>query len=369
MVRSVLLALFLSVSWLLSSASMAAVIEGSDKVFRQGQIDDDYYAAGGEVTINADVDGDVLAAGGNLSVDGRIQGDLSAAGGSISVRGNVTDDLRIAGGQIEIDAVVGDDLLVTGGDIRLGSSTRVNGDTRIAGGDVTVMGVLNGDLKAAAGNLTISGKVMGDVDFVGQNIELLDGAAITGDLNYKSPQDKPINPNASVGGNLLYEESDWDHDSGGGFGFMFPLTLIVAAILFQKMFPNYSVAAAKRLSEKPLNNAGLGLLFLVFTPLVAFLLMVIILGFWVGLTLLVLYLVAILVGYLIGCIFVGDWGAARFKQDLSTRGRRYVSVALAIVVLSLLYLVPVLGGLLGFILLLTGLGAGLMQLQAQYRQI
>ena len=369
MVRSVLVPLVFLSAVLLSPLSLAAVIEGSDKVFRQGQVDDDYYAAGGEVTINAEVDGDVLVAGGNLSVDGRIAGDLSAAGGSVSVRGNVNDDLRLAGGQIEIDAVIGDDLLVTGGDIRINSATRVNGDTRIAAGDITVMGTLNGDLKAAAGNLTISGKIMGDVDFVGQTIELLDGAVITGDLSYKSPDNKPINPNASVGGSLLYEEGDWDHDSAGGFGFLLPLTLIAAAILFIMLFPNYAVASAQRLREKPLNSAGLGLLFLVFTPIAAFLLMVIIVGFWVGLTLLILYLVAILAGYLIGCIFVGDWGAGLLKKDLSTRGRRYIAVALAIIALSIVSLVPLLGGLLVFVLLLTGLGGGLLQLHHQYQQV
>ena len=316
---------------MVGSASIAAVTEGGEKVFRQGTLSDDYYAAGGEVTINAEVDGDVLTAGGNLSVDSRIGGDLSAAGGSVSIRGNVADDLRVAGGQIDIDATIGDDLLAAGGDIRINSATTVNGDTRIAAGDITVLGTLNGDLSVMAGNLTLGGRVLGDVEFTGEQIELLDGAVIEGDLDYRSPHDRPLNPNASINGNLRYQENEWHHERGGGFGFFLPITLAAAAILLLMLFPNYSVAAARSLADKPLNSAGLGLLFLVFTPIVAFLLMVIVVGVWVGLTLLVLYLVALLAGYLIGCIFIGDWGGGLLKQDLSGRTRRLLSVVLAII--------------------------------------
>jgi hypothetical protein len=81
-----------------------------------------------------------------------------------------------------------------------------------------------------------------------------------------------------------------------------------------------------------------------------------------------LYLVALIVGYLSSCFFVSDWAAKRFNKDISTTGRRFISVALAIIVLGLLSNIPLIGGLLNFVLLLLGLGAVMMQLKEVYRQ-
>ena len=134
------------------------------------------------------------------------------------------------------------------------------------------------------------------------------------------------------------------------------------------VFPHYSVGSARQLAKKPLNSVGLGLLFLVFAPIVALVLMVTVIGIWVGLALLLLYAISLLAGYLVGCIFIGDWGASLLKQNVEARGRRMLSVALAIILLAVIGMVPFLGGLIGFLVLVTGVGAGLLQLQYQYRQ-
>ncbi len=347
--------------------SFGAVFDADDTVYRQGQISDDYYAAGGQVTIDAEVSGDLVVAGGTIALDSQVAGDMSAAGGSVSIRGSIGDDLRVAAGHLDIEASIGDDLIASGGDIDIKPGATVEGDTRLAAGNLRVAGTINGDLSAAAGNLVLSGRVLGNVDFIGDDIELLDGAVIEGTLTYRSPDELPINQNATVNGGIVHATLDWSHDDDD-FGFIFPITMMLAAILFLVMFPNYSVDSARQLATAPVNSAGIGLLFLVFAPIVALLLMVIVVGIWVGLALLLLYAVSLLMGYLVGCIFVGDWGARLLKQDLSTRGRRIASVVLAVLLLTILAMVPLLGGLLAFIVLMSGLGAGLLQLHGRYRQ-
>jgi hypothetical protein len=76
----------------------------------------------------------------------------------------------------------------------------------------------------------------------------------------------------------------------------------------------------------------------------------------------------LIVGYLSSCFFVSDWAAKRFNKDISTTGRKSISVALAIIVLGLLSNIPLIGGLLNFVLLLIGLGAVMMQLKEVYGQ-
>ena len=81
-----------------------------------------------------------------------------------------------------------------------------------------------------------------------------------------------------------------------------------------------------------------------------------------------LYLVALILSFLVSCFYLGDWAARRLNKDISTTRGRLFSVSLAILVVGLFRLIPVIGGLLIFILLLLGLGAVILQLKEIYRQ-
>ncbi|RZV52491.1 MAG: hypothetical protein EX270_09465 [Pseudomonadales bacterium] len=350
-----------------SPATLCADVEAGKEIGRLGHIADDYYAAGAKVSVDADVAGDVVVAGGKLTINGRILEDLTAAGGSVSVRGIIRDDIRVAGGKIDIAAEVGDDLIAAGGDITLGSSTSINGDTRLAGGNITLAGKIQGDVVVVGSNLTISGTIHGDVEYIGNQIRLLDDAIIKGDLKYQSQNKAKSSPGATIIGATYYEEKDWNSDSRG-FSLFFIIPIVVALALFLLVFPNYSVESARRIGAEPVKSVGIGFLLLIFTPIAAIFSMSIVLGVWIGLTLLAFYAVALLTGYLVGCISVGDWGARLLKQDLSTRGRRIASAALAVLLLSLVAVIPIIGNLLVFILLLAGLGAGFLQLNLIYRR-
>ncbi len=343
-----------------------AYTEAGETVTLRGSLDDDLYAAGGTVDIDADIDGDVIAAGGEIAIGHRISGDVIAAGGTLRIHGEVRDDVRISGGELDVDARIGDDLAASGGSIVLSGESRIGGDAWLAGGEVRMAGTVDGKLTVIGGEIHLSGTVLGDVELEGGQINLLEGAKIGGDLRYQSPRPASTHASASVSGQVTHEAIDPDY-ADHGFGLFFSLTLVVAGILFYLLFPGYTVASAKRVVAKPWSSLGAGFVFLVATPFVAFALMLIVLGFWVGLIVLALYCVALVLGFLIGCIFIGDRGAALFKQELSTPGRRLISLTVAIFVLGLVQTIPLLGGLALFLLLLFGLGAGLLQLHNAYR--
>ena len=345
---------------------LVAASNAGDTVVERGSIDDDYYAAGGVVDIDASVVGDVIIAGGEIYIGHLVAGDVIAAGGRLKIRGEIKDDVRIAGGDINIDAVVGDDLVAAGGSITLSPGTTVGGNAWLAGGEIHLAGSILGNLKVAGGRVRLSGAVHGDVVIDGAEIEILEGARIDGELDYRSPRPVTADDGATVTGKITYEAAEWDY-ADRGFGLFFSITLAVASILFYLFFPHYTVASVKRVSSDPWTSLGLGFIFTVATPMVAFMLMLIVLGLWVGLSLLALYCVALLSGFLIGCFFVADRGAKLFKQNIASRGRRLISVVVVIFILGLVQMIPLLGGLILFLLLLFGLGAGLMQLRYVYR--
>ncbi len=348
------------------SCTSFADSDAGETVTKRGNIDDDYYAAGGIVDIDAEVAGDVIIAGGELSIGHLIEGDVIAAGGTLKIRGEIKDDIRVSGGDLNIDATIGDDLAAAGGSITLSPGTSVGGDGWLAGGEVHIAGTILGNLKVTGGAIRLSGTVHGDVELEGGEIQILDSARIDGELSYKSPRPATTSAGATISGEITHQPVDWEY-ADSGYGLFFSITLMVAAVLFYLFFPHYTLASVKRMGSDPWNSVGLGFIFVVATPLVAFMLMLIVLGLWVGLSLFALYCVALLCGLLIACFFVAETGAGIFKQDISGTTRRLISVIVAIFVLGLVQSIPLLGGLVLSLLLLLGLGAGLIQLRYVYR--
>lgn len=340
----------------------------SETVYKKGVVADDYYAAGETVNLDAQIEGDATVAGGDVLIGREIQGDLLAAGGTLKIRGSIGDDIRSAGGTVDVDAVIGDDLIASGGKVHVSADSLINGNAWLAGGDVQMAGTVKRDLIIGAGSILISGTVNGDVDLSGGDIKILEGARIEGNLHYNSPHPATIHSAAIIDGNVTHSQVDWDDQSGAPGGLFFVITLTVAGIVLFLVFPGFTVSAAARAGSEPWKSLGIGLLLLLVTPLVTIILMGIVLGVWVGLALMLLYFVALLTGFLIACFAVGDWGARLVNTVLSSKGRRILSLIIAIVVIGLLKLLPVIGGLLLFILLLLGMGAGFLQLRHAYRQ-
>lgn len=348
--------------------------DASETVTKRGAVNEDYYAAGGTVDIDAVVIGDVVAAGGDLYIGKQVQGDVMAAGGTIRITGEVYDDIRTAGGDVEVDALIGDGLVVAGGKIRITQGTSTGGDAWLAGGDVYMAGVVGRDLSIMAGNIRLSGTVRGDVVLEGAEIQILEGTVIEGSLLYKSPDEATVHPDATITGDVTHQQSEWkrpfkwEEQHRGGYGIFFSLTLITAAIVLYLLFPGFTLSAAGRISLEFWKSLGIGLIVLIVMPVIAFILMGIVLGVWVGLSLLALYFVVLIIGMLTSFFFLGDRGARLLNRDVTSTGRRLLSVSLAIILVGLLQLIPVAGGLLIFILLLMGLGAAVLQLHANYSQ-
>lgn len=353
---------------LLSLAGPAAGdMRAGERIDESGPIGDDFYAAGGRVYIDAEVDGDLVVAGGEVRLGHRVSGDIIAAAGTLRIRGAVGDDLRASGGEIEVDADIGDDLVLSGGTLRLSPATRIGGDAWLAGGEVYIDGTISGDLRIYGGDVHLGGRIDGDVEIEGGRIRILDTARIGGRLKYRSPRPAETASGASIAGAIDHEVGDPGYGDGG-FGLLLPVTLALASMLFYLLFPHYTVASVRRIGDDPFTSFGLGFVFFLFTPLLSLFLMLIVLGLWIGLSLLALYCLALLAGLLIACFFVAERGAKLLRQDISSRARRLVSVIVAIFVLGLLQSIPLLGSLLLFVLLLFGLGAGLAQLRYVYRE-
>jgi len=344
--------------------------EAGESVRIQGAVVEDVYAAGGTVEILATVEGDVVVAGGRVTVAEHVSGDVMAAGGAVSVRARIGDDVRLAGGDVRLSGSVGDDAIAAGGNVTLAPDGSVNGRAWFSGGRIDVAGTVGKELKAAGGRIVLSGQVKGDVELRGRKISILDSAIIDGNLVYRSPQEADIASGAQIRGTVSYEPVERPIApfvaALVGVGIVVLLSLIVTGIVLFLMFPRFIGTAVKTIRAEPWKCLGLGLAVFAATPVVISVLFMTVIGWLPAIVTGALYLILLLAGFLTGAFYIGDLGWGRLKRSEVSKAGRLWSFVVALIAITLLGLVPLLGALLIFALMLLGVGVLTLGLYRAY---
>ncbi|MBI3898337.1 MAG: hypothetical protein HY308_08570 [Gammaproteobacteria bacterium] len=128
-----------------------------------------------------------------------------------------------------------------------------------------------------------------------------------------------------------------------------------------------SIHAARVIDGNVWKSIGLGTALFAATPLVIALLFATLFGVWLALTVLALYLVLLLFGFLIGIFYISELALKAIgKHRVATTGWRIAAVAVAVVALWVITFIPVLGRLVIVALLLLGVGALALYLWRRY---
>ncbi|MFW2437852.1 MAG: hypothetical protein ACN4GR_00605 [Arenicellales bacterium] len=344
------------------AASVLWAQESGKTVILRGIVEEDLYAAGRIVDIQAEVWGDAVVAGQDVSIEQFVQGDVIAAGETVDIRATVADDVRVAGRRVTITGTVGDHIVAAGETLRIHSSSTIGGRAWFAGQRIDVMGNIGGELKAIGEHISVAGEVGGDAVLVAEHIEILPGAHIRGQLIYHSPNKPQVHDNARIDGDMIERPMpsvlEQRAEDQAGATIVFSISLMVAGLVYLLVFPHFSVAAAHTIGSDPWKSLALGLALLVTVPFVIFLLLITVVGHLLALVLLAAYLVFLLAGFLSAVFYVADSGLKMIgKSDEISRGLRSAGIIVTIIVLGILQLIPLLGGLIIFLLLLFGLGA------------
>lgn len=332
---------------------------------------EDLYTAGGQLRIETEVRGDLLAAGGTIVVLAPVAGDAMLAGGTVDLRAPVADDLRAAGGSVSLGSAVGDDAVLAGARVHIEPKASVSGRAWLAGGEVSIDGRVAGELRAAGSRVVLAGTVGGDAELAGETIELQPGAHVAGNLVYRSPREARIPTEARVDGEirrLSFEPPAVAPAARTGGWLVGLAALAVAGIVLYLVFPQFALAAARTLGTTPWRALALGFATLAAVPVLVLLLLVSVVGIPLALALLAAYLIMLLAGFLTGMLYLGDVGIRRLAPGRA-QSRLAIVAALvaALVVLWLVRLIPLLGGIVTFLVLLFGTGALLLGVYERYR--
>jgi len=92
-------------------------------------------------------------------------------------------------------------------------------------------------------------------------------------------------------------------------------------------------------------------------PIVAIVFMITIIGIPAGLVVGALYPVAILLGYLTAAVFLAERGGRLVRRPELSTGGRIVALVVVLIVLAIVRLIPFIGWIIAWLVVVIGLGA------------
>jgi cytoskeletal protein CcmA (bactofilin family) len=374
-IRSVIAGLFaLLLLLVLPATALAADFRGADgRQDVSGAVDDDVYIAGDEIVISGEVTGDVFGAGRSIRLTGSTGQSFFAGAQDVTIDGTVGHSARVGAQDLVVSGTVTQDLLSAGQTVTVETEGQIGRDIWAGGQNLTVAGNVARDIRGGVQDLTISGTVGGNVEVDADNVTLEDGARIAGDLIYTSNNEADIDAGAEVTGEVVRREPkaapaddrnpvvDTILDFLRGVAGAFALGLVLLWLI-----PDLLPLLARTMRNAIAPSLGIGLAALFLVPVVALIafILALVLGAFGAIPLLLLTVYGFLlilakaaVGYLIGSMIlkqVDDPAARRPLVD------SLKALAIGVTILTVIMLVPFIGGLVGFITGVLTLGAGIV---------
>jgi len=324
------------------------------------------FMAGDEVSTSGDISGGSVLAGGRIESAASVHGNAVFVGGQVKVTGETQKNLYAAGGEIEVDGRVGRDARLAGGRVTLGDGAEVLGDLALAGGDVVLRGRVAGDARLAGGHVTIDGSVGGNVDVRASQLVVGPNARIDGRLRYRTQASPKIDPAAKITGGVQALPMRWTRgwfEGGRGPAGSGWFGLLVIGIIMILASPALGARLLGHLSTRTGATLGFGILCLLATPAALVLCAITIVGLPLAVVLLLAYLLALLVGYVSGLLAIGQWGLTRISPARAGgAGWQILALVATLIVVGILRRLPLIGGLVGFAVLVAGVGVLLIEL-------
>jgi len=279
----------------------------------------------------------------------------------------------------------------------------IEGGLSIFGGNIEIAGTVNGGIEAFGPNITISGKNQGDLEFVGANVilsgEFLDivngicaNLIISGifedDLKVRAAR-ITIAPTAVIKGDLAYStalferkegsrvmgkvvqletvegkawalnkyqhEKDPDYLAKSLFWIISTIALIIVGLLVNYFFPKQTEEIVSTIAGSIWKSLGIGLIFLIVAPLCIIISLLTAIGIPAGIILAFLYIIMIYISRVYVGLWIGRMLFENFKEPFTTFF--LWPFVTGTIIIGILFLIPVIGWLLRFFLLLIGLGA------------
>lgn len=301
------------------------------------------FMAGNNQTVDKPIDGDLMISGGQIKTTANINGDAYVAGGQIDIGGTINGNLIVGGGNVTISGTVLKNVIVGGGQVKIDSTAEIGGYMLAGAGQMDLLGTFLGPVKVGGGSLTVGEKAVmnGNLEADVTQSNVSSTAKIVGEKNIRIHETKQ---------QTQKQINQWKQLGYMGQVFSFVSKLIILLILV-KLFGEK--IKENKTMETFWSTVGLGLVVLIVVPILSLILMATIIAIPLSLIISVFYFVSLYLSGIIAAILVGDF---IFEKGYLKTGNNYFQSILGLILITLLGLIPLVGMLIKFIILLLGIG-------------
>jgi hypothetical protein len=166
-------------------------------------IEEDLYAAASRVVVEGRIEGDLYAVAFNdVTISGEVTGDVVVAASRVDLTGVVGGSVRAVSPVVTVSGSLADDLVVLAWSTGLASGATVGRDIFAWSVDADLAGRVGRRVEGWARNLIIAGEVGEAVEVGAGRLQVLESAAIAGDLIYQSATPATV-AEGTVGGSVV----------------------------------------------------------------------------------------------------------------------------------------------------------------------
>ncbi len=330
------------------------------------EVKNDLIVAAERTRIDGDVDGDLISFSSSLTVNGHVKGDILAFGQEIIVNGPVDGNVRVWCQSASLNSTVGRNVMAWVEQVDLDEKASVGGSMMIGGANTELDGHIGGDVLAFVGDITINGRLDRDLTIRGDRLTIGPTAEIDGKTKYQGRGQPDIASGAKLaspiqitvpkrGPDYTRVNYYWHEVLLWGASFLLGLVLLL-------VLPGF-FSDAVRQTRRVGPAVGFGALFLFATPIAIIIACVTIVGLGIGISALLLYVIAIYAAQL----FVGSWLGEQLLGYTVGIGPAVARLAIGLAILRALRMIPFMGPLAGLIITIWGLGALLLAAYSRMR--
>jgi cytoskeletal protein CcmA (bactofilin family) len=328
-------------------------------------------AAGAVVDVRGQVEGPVWVAGADVSVDAAVGDSIRAAAARVTVRGSATGDIMVAGALVDVDATAGGDMKAAGANVRIGPLTDIGGTLSAAGASVTFDGHVSGETKLAGAAVTLNGRADGDVSVHAERLVVGPQAVVAGNLFVRSLTEPEIDPGAEIAGEVVVERpGEWFDNmpeaSALVVAAVFALSIFVVGLVFLIFARSTYGEAVDHVRFRPLSTLLYGIVSLLVLVVLAALLMATIVGFALGVALLMLLPMIFVLSQPVAAAGIVGWILGRTVPRLEVP-RLILFLVLGALVIAFAGIIPFTGPWIVLVTFVFGLGGVLRALLWRFR--
>lgn len=310
----------------------------------------DVYLTGDDVKVDYIVDGNLFILANTVTISSQIGGDAFICAKTINVEkeGYIYSNLFAAANEVNISGVVYD-LYTTANTLNINGY--VYRDIRTSSDTLNFSGVIGRNAYVSSKNIEISSNSDGQSSVTNK-------ATIYGDLNYSSSSEASI-PEGTVTGSVNYSPVTTSTKSKSISSYIlalgrFIVTVLVIWLLYLWLAPKFLENTGALLSKKLLPVIGSGIL----TPIIfviAFVLLLI-LGLTSNIAIIGTMLFAVLLMISNSTFVIAINNLVCKKFNISKNTTTFGVLIITSAVIWLLELIPVVGSILNFVIMIIGLG-------------